>query len=94
MSIAKVNDAQIPEDYTRNPEITKVNDTQIHQCTNIDKTYQWKSRKIGETQILGIYTRNPEITKGGRPITNGSIKLTNTCITNGMLIPWSLTITN
>ena len=68
MSIAKVNDAQIPEDYTRNPEITKVNDTQIHQCTNIDKTYQWKSRKIGETQILGIYTRNPEITKGGRPI--------------------------
>ena len=45
--------------------ITKVNDTQIHQCTNIDKTYQWKSRKIGETQILGIYTRNPEITKGG-----------------------------
>ena len=50
MSIAKVNDAQIPEDYTRNPEITKVNDTQIHQCTNIDKAYQWKSRKIGETQ--------------------------------------------
>ena len=65
MSITKVNDTQIPEDYTRNPEITKVNDTQIHQCTNIDKTYQWKSRKIGETQILGIYTRNPEITKGG-----------------------------
>ena len=65
MSITKVNDAQIPEDYTRNPEITKVNDTQIHQCTNIDKTYQWKSRKIGETQILEIYTRNPEITKKG-----------------------------
>ena len=46
MSITKVNDAQIPEDYTRNPEITKVNDTQIHQCTNIDKTYQQKSRKL------------------------------------------------
>ena len=75
--------------------ITKVDGTQIHQCTNIDKTYQWKSRKIGETQILEIYTRNPEITKrGGRPITNGSIKLTNTCITNGTLIPWLLTITN
>ena len=32
MSITKVNDAQIPEDYTRNPEITKVNDT--HKFTN------------------------------------------------------------
>ena len=65
MSITKGNDARIPEDYTRNPEITKVNDTQIHQCTNIDKAYQWKSRKIGKTQILEIYTRNLEITKGG-----------------------------
>ena len=25
--------------------ITKVNDTQIHQCTRIDNTYQCKSRK-------------------------------------------------
>ena len=63
MPITKVNDTQIPEDYTRNLETTKVNDSQIHQCTNIDKTYQWKSRKIGETQILEFYTRNPEITK-------------------------------
>ena len=57
--------------------ITKVNDAQIHQCTNIDKTYQWKSRKIGETQILEIYTRNPKITGKGRGEayhTNGSMK--------------------
>ena len=65
MSITKVNYAQIPEFNMRNPEITKVNDTQIHQCTNIDKAYQWKSQKIGETHILEIYTRNPEITKKG-----------------------------
>ena len=54
-----------------------------------------KIMKIGETQILEIISRNTEITKGGgRPITNGSIKLANTCITNGTLIPWLLTITN
>ena len=63
MSITKANDTQIPEFNTWNPEITKVNEAQIHQCTNIDKAYQWKSRKIGETQILEIYTRNPESTK-------------------------------
>ena len=59
MEITKIGETQILGIYTRNPEITKVNGTQIHQCTNIDKTYQWKSRKIGETQILEIYTRNP-----------------------------------
>ena len=60
--------------------------------------------KIGETQILEIVNGNPEITKmivetinhkkGKRPITNGSIKHTNTCITNETLIPWLLTIKN
>ena len=49
--------------------ITKVNDTQIHQCTNIDKTYQCKSRKLVKTQIPEIINGNPEITKRGRPIT-------------------------
>ena len=49
------------------PDI-KVNDTQIHQCTNIDKTYQCKSRKLVKTQILEIINGNPEITKRGRPI--------------------------
>ena len=53
-----------------------------------------KITKIGEAHILEIISRNPEITKMGKAIANGSIKLTNTCITNGTLIPWLLTITN
>ena len=49
--------------------IAKVNDTQIHLCTNIDKTYQCKSRKLVKTQTPEIIHRNPEITKRGRLIT-------------------------
>ena len=45
--------------------ITKVNDTQIQQCTNIDKTYQCKSRKLVKHKILEIIDGNPEITKRG-----------------------------
>ena len=39
--------------------ITKVNDTQIHQCTNIDKTYQCKLGKLVKTQIPEIINGNP-----------------------------------
>ena len=50
---------------TQNLYSQKVNDTQIHHCTNIDKTYQCKSRKLVKTQIPEIINGNPEITKGG-----------------------------
>ena len=66
MEIMKIGEAQILEIITRNP----VNDTQIHLCTKIDKSYQQKSQKQVKKEIPEFDTRNPEITqKGGRPIT-------------------------
>ena len=59
-------DKSISQESSQRSKFTyKGDDTQIHQCTNIDKAYQWKSRKIGETQILEIISRNPQIKKGG-----------------------------
>ena len=51
-----------------------------------------QTTKIGETQILEITTRNPKITKGGRPITNGSMKTHQHVYHKRNAVPWSLTI--
>ena len=45
--------------------ITKVNDTQIHQCTNIDKTYQWKSRKLVKHKFQKSSQEIQKSQKGG-----------------------------
>ena len=66
--------------------ITKVNDTLIHKHTNIDKTYQCKSRKLVKHKILKIINGNPEITKRGRPITKREHENSPTRVSqNGML---------
>ena len=54
--------------------ITKVNDTQIHQYTNIDKTYQCKSRKLVKHKFQRSTMEIQKSQKGGGLSQNGSMK--------------------